>query len=156
LGGLVSSNAQHELNTVPITPAQPDVVIVANPRHVTATQTPDPLQLWSSPHVEWVGLRGGLARLLCSGHFAGATVAASPRLQPRLLAVEPTLQFSSKPWHLHDRLWSCASADTTDAALALLQRHVGNTARRAVETALGLSTTFPAVNVDVRQLVKSE
>lgn len=155
-GGLIASNAQLELNTAPMAAAQPDVVIVASGRQATPAEMPDPWRLWSSPHVEWVGLRAGLLALLSTGRFQGATVAASPRFQPRLLAVEPSLQFSSKPWHVHERLWSCASADATDAALALLQRHVGNTARRAVETALGLSTTFPAVNVDVRQFVKSE
>lgn len=150
-GGLVTSNAQLQLQTVAVaTCSEPDVVAVASGQHVASATLPtDPPERWTNPEVEWVGLRAGLIPILRSGRFRGATVAASPRLRPRLLGVDATLQFSAKPWHVDGKLWSSAGPDATEVALSLLQRHVGNTARRAVEAAFGLTTTFPAVNVNL-------
>lgn len=147
-GGLVTSHAQLALQTCAIdTCAEPDVAVVANGPNTAAPDAPNPCARWTSPEVEWVGLRAGLVEIVRTGRFAGATVAATPRLQPRLLAAEPTLRFSAKPWHLDAKLWSTSSADATDVALALVQRHVGNSARRAVEASLGLATTFTPVSV---------
>jgi transcriptional regulator GlxA family with amidase domain len=150
-GGLVTSNAQQELQTVALdTCSEPEVVIIGGGEHVgTARLEADPMKRWANSDIEWVGLRAGLLAIVRTGRFKGATVAAGLRLQPRLLAVEPTLQFATKPWHVDGKLWSTANADTTDAALSLVQRHVGNSARRAVETSLGLSTMFSTLHVNL-------
>lgn len=152
-GGVITNNGQQELLTIALDAcSEPDIVVVSSGQHVGSEALPtDPTESWTSPHVEWVGLRAGLLPIVRTGRFAGATVAASPRLRPRLVAAEPTLQFATKPWHVDGNLWSCASADATDAALTLVQRHVGNSARRAVETALGLATTFPPLHVNFRK-----
>jgi transcriptional regulator GlxA family with amidase domain len=97
--------------------------------------------------VEWVGLRGGLLPLLETKYFAGKTVAAPPRLHARLLQTEPQLRFSSAAWHRDGRLWSVACADATQAALALVQAQIGMSARRAIETTLGLTTTITPVHL---------
>jgi transcriptional regulator GlxA family with amidase domain len=131
--------------------------VVGSGEHVGSYAQPgDPTEVYTSPEIEWVGLRAGLVSLARTGRFKGATVAAGPRLQPRLRAVESTLQFTTKPWHVDAKLWSTSSADTTEVALTLVQRHIGNTARRAVETALGLSATFPALRVDFGKLDPTE
>lgn len=146
-GGMVMSSAQVAVSTVALDDcATPDVVVVAGAPSPLAT---DPPERWAGADIEWVGLRKGLLAIVSTGRFGGARVAASPRLQPRLLATEPSLRFVTEPFFCDGRLWSCASADTTLAALALVQRHVGGGARRAVETALGLTLAFPPMRVEL-------
>lgn len=149
-GGEVRSSAQLTLATMPIaTCAAPEIVIVAGGSHVARRRgiEADPTAWWSDADLEWVTLRNGLLVLLESGRCGGATVAASAALQPQLLAAEPTLRFSSKSSHLDGKLLSCASADTLDAALGMVQRHVGLGARRIIETNLGLTTPVASVQV---------
>lgn len=150
-GGLVMSSAQYEVPTLSFDQCTaPNLVLVAGGAHVPSPTLPtDPPERWSSPDVEWVGLRGGLLPIVATGRFAGVKVAANLHLQPRLLAAEPSLRFVTDPFCSDAKLWSCATADTTPAALALVQRHVGNSARRAVETALGLAVSFPPIKVDL-------
>lgn len=150
-GGLVMSSAQYEVPTLAFDDCTPpDVVIVAGGAHAPSPNLPtDPPERWPSPDLEWVGLRAGLLPIVATGRFGSAKVAASPRLQPRLLTAEPSLRFVTEPFCSDAKLWSCATADTTPAALALVQRHVGNSARRAVETALGLAVSFPPIRVEL-------
>lgn len=160
-GGLITSNAQQQLQTRPFDAcSEPEIVVVGAGPPVAAAGVDDPepdlLARWPGPTIEWVGLRAGLIPIVRSGRFKGATVAASARLQPRLLAAEPTLQFAAKPWHVEGTLWSSASADATELALTLVQRHVGNSARRAVETSLGLTTSFSSLRVNLTKPGASE
>jgi hypothetical protein len=95
-------------------------------------------------HTEWVGLRSGIVPLL--GRFPDATVAASPALQARLRAHAPVC-FTSGPWHQHGNLWSTSAGACTDAALAFVQHHLGKSARRSVEAALGLTTSLSPIRI---------
>lgn len=140
LGGATSGETSHHPSF--------DVVLVASGELAPAESDPTLSQL-GHPQTEWFGLRSGLAPLLRTGRFAGSTVAAALSYQPRLLAIEPSLSFTSRPWHQHGHLWTTASADSTDPALSLVQRHLGASARRAVEASLGLTTTISPLRVEL-------
>lgn len=164
-GGLVRSRSQMSVETLPL---EATLASASAPRE-RASPSHDPFELvvagggrhpagapaalaavlshGGESNVEWVGLRSGLLPLLETKYFAGKTVAAPPRLHPRLLQTEPHLRFSSAAWHRDGSLWSVACADATQAALALVQAQIGTSARRAIETTLGLTTTITPVRL---------
>lgn len=164
-GGLLRSRCQMAVQTTPLaaalaSAAEPqkstvrdrgpfDILVAGGGRYTPGASSPLAATLShdEASSVEWVGLRGGLLPIVETGYFAGKTVAAPPRLQTRLLASEPQLGFSAAPWYRDGRLWSVACADATQAALALVQSHVGVSARRAIETTLGLTTTITPVHL---------
>jgi transcriptional regulator GlxA family with amidase domain len=163
-GGLVKSSGQLTMETVALHRVLSgatsgnaamgrlphfDVVIVASGERELASDASLSFSQLTHPRLEWVGLRSGLAPLLRTGCFTGATVAAAVNHQHQLLAIDPSLQFTSRPWHQHENLWSTATADSTDAALSMVQRHMGASARRAIEVFLGLTTTISPVRVEL-------
>lgn len=160
-GGSIPSSGQLSVETAELSevlggatskdlaPPNLDVVIVASGELVLGEESDRLLTQRTRPETQWFGLRSGLASLLRTGRFAGSTVAAAPKYQPRLLAIEPSLMFTSRPWHQHANLWSTATADSTDPTLSLVERHLGASARRTVETSLGLTTTISPLRVEL-------
>lgn len=145
-GGVVTSSAQVRVDTVPLASCDlPDVVIVSSSAPTGVTSTDAPFATWQVAVPFWVALRGSLPTLV-KLNVPLSTVAVSPPHQALMRELVPGLQFSSKDFHEDGQVLSCGTLDVLPAALALLEKQIGHSARRYVETQLGLTQTAVALH----------
>lgn len=139
-GGLIASRAQVSLDTLALVSAEPpDVVILAGGEANSIPPSDDgPLISWSRDHVFWVALRDGVPRLL-QLQQSMSMLAVPAQHQAHIRKLLPAIQFTSADFYLDTHVLSCASLDVLPAALALVERQIGQSARRYVETQMGLT-----------------
>lgn len=139
-GGLVPSRAQVNVDTVSLIDcAPPDVVILAGGEpHEPWHPDEEPFVTWQQLQPLWVALRDGVHALVRLEPLCQRLAVARAQ-QERVREFSPHVHFENKDYHLEGRVLSCATLDVLPAALLLLERQVGQSARRFVETQLGLT-----------------
>lgn len=139
-GGLVPSRAQTHVDTVRLTECEtPDIIVLAGGElHETWQPDEAPFAAWSQTQPFWVALRDGVHTLLRLEPTCERLAVALSQ-QARVQQSSPHVHFEHKDHHLEGRVLSCATLDVLPAALLLVERQIGQSARRFVETQLGLT-----------------
>ncbi len=156
LGGLVTSRSQVSLLTVPLTACDaPDVVILGPGELERELDGQDALfASWREADPVWVTLSNSTSTLLRL-NLPTSTLAVSASRQAQVQSLAPHIELAAKDFHFDAQVLSCSTLDVLPAALALIERQIGRSARRFVETQMGLtSNTLDVAGIDLRGLGK--
>lgn len=151
VGGMITSSAQVSVQTIPLAACgPPDIVILGcGDGGVSLDINEDPFTMWRQSKPLWVALGNSSATLLRLG-LPVSSLAVSAMRQPEVRKWSSSVEFTTKDFHFEADVLSCSTLDVVPAAFALLERQIGRSARRYVETQMGL-THNP---IDLRGLTK--